>query len=47
MMVNLTSVYGTLLDYSKIQIDIPLDAEQYGLFKYKFEVGNEDVPPGY
>lgn len=32
MMVNLTTVYGDLLDYNYLLITIPKDADQLGLF---------------
>ena len=47
MMVNLTTVYGDLLEYPQMQISIPMDAEAMGLFEFKFRVGNADILPSY
>ena len=47
MMVNLTTVYGNLLDYDYMSARIPKDADSYGLFEFKFRVGTSDVLPGY
>lgn len=47
MMVNLTTVYGDLLAYNSILITIPKDADQLGLFEFKFKVGATDILPGY
>lgn len=47
MMVNLTTVYGDLLDYAFMSVRIPKDANTYGLFEFKFKVGNADILPGY
>lgn len=47
MMVNLTTVYGELLEYPQIYVIIPMDADAIGLFEFKFRVGEEDILPGY
>jgi hypothetical protein len=47
MMVNLTTVYGELLNQNDIDIKIPLDAEYDGLFEFNFVVGDTDIEPSY
>ena len=47
MMVNLTTVYGSLLDYNFMSVRIPKDADSIGLFEFKFRVGSSDILPGY
>jgi len=47
MMVNVTTVFGYLLEEPKITVQIPLDAETKGLYDMTFEVGNQSVPPSY
>ena len=47
MMVNLTTVYGELLEYPQIYINIPMDANSIGLFEFKFRVGSTDVLPSF
>lgn len=47
MKVNVTTVYGYLLEQPKILINIPMDANAKGLFDIQFEVGNTSIPPGY
>ena len=47
MMVNLTTVYGELLEYPQIYVLIPQDADSHGLFEFKFRVGTEDILPAY
>ena len=47
MMVNLTTVYGALLDYPQIYINIPMDADSVGLFEFKFTVGASDILPSF
>lgn len=46
-MVNLTTVYGELLNQNDIDIKIPLDAEYDGLFEFNFVVGDTDIEPSY
>lgn len=41
--VNLTTVYGKLLDWNQIQITIPQDADTLGMFEFTFKVGLADV----
>lgn len=45
--VNLTTVYGKLLDWNQIQITIPQDADTLGMFEFTFKVGLADVEPAY
>lgn len=47
MMVNLTTVYGSLLDYNYMFVRIPKDADSVGLFEFKFKVGSSDILSGY
>lgn len=47
MKVNVTTVYGFLLDQPSILISIPLDADTKGLFDIQFTVGSYIIPPGY
>lgn len=47
MMVNLTTVYGDLLNYTYMSARIPKDANAIGLFEFKFKVGAADILPGY
>lgn len=47
MYVNITTVYGNLLDYTYMAVRIPLDAGSIGLFEFKFRVGTADILPGY
>lgn len=47
MMVNLTTVYGDLLNYTYMSARIPKDANQIGLFEFQFKVGAADILPGY
>lgn len=47
MKVNLTTVYGELLEYDHIQIDIPKDANYSGLFQFAFRVGSTSIVPSY
>lgn len=47
MMVNLTTVYGDLLEYPQIHIEIPKDADSIGLFEFKFRVGDIDILPSH
>lgn len=47
MMVNLTTVYGNLLNYVYMSVRIPKDANSIGLFEFKFRVGSTDILPGY
>lgn len=41
--INLTTVYGKLLDWNQIQITIPQDAETLGVFEFTFKVGLADI----
>lgn len=47
MYVNVTTVYGSLLDYNFIFVRIPKDANSIGLYEFKFRVGTTDILPGY
>ena len=47
MKVNLTTVYGKLLEYPQIYINIPKDANSIGLFEFKFRVGEDDILPSF
>jgi hypothetical protein len=47
MKVNLTTVYGDLLEYAYMQVKIPKDSNSIGLFEFKFKVGTADILPGY
>lgn len=47
MKVNITTVYGDLLNYLYMVVKIPKDADSIGLFEFQFKVGSADILPGY
>jgi hypothetical protein len=45
--INLTTVYGYYLSVPLINLVIPMDASQYGLYDLTFTTGSADILPAY